>query len=67
MIFYLPDARLLRPSGRNPLHHASFFSFVVVIIALYKCSGSHCGSRNTLPIFYHQVASAITLTSLVDV
>jgi hypothetical protein len=39
MIFYLPDARLLRPSGHNPLHHASFFSFVVVIIALYKCSG----------------------------
>ena len=42
MICYLPDARLLRPSGRNPLHYASFFTFVVVIIALYKCSGLHC-------------------------
>ena len=27
MIFYLPDARLLRPSGRNPLHHGKFFLF----------------------------------------
>jgi hypothetical protein len=32
MIFYLPDARLIRPSGRNPLHHGKFF--------LFRCSNN---------------------------